>query len=410
MSLAPAQPQRLTVRSIPVQDPGDLLARLPHTSAFAWTRRGEGLIGWGECARIRVGPGVGRFARAETKLRHLLAGADVSDSVGVAGSGPVAFGSFTFDPGAEGSVLVVPRVVMGRRGGKAWLTTIGDGDGLTGIRPVTPPGDIRWDDGALPMPDWMRAVGEAVTAIRAGRLNKVVLSRDVYARASNPIDPRSLLDRLCRRFPDCYAFSCAGLVGATPELLIRREGDRLASLVLAGSARRGVDSGEDRDLGTSLLASAKDVEEHELAVDSVRAALASHCSSLDVEPHPSLLVLANVQHLATCVSGTLAGDASALEVAASLHPTAAVCGSPAEEALALIRFLENMQRGRYAGPVGWLDGRGNGEWGIALRCAELQGHMARLFAGNGIVAGSDPEAELAETQTKLRAMQDALEE
>lgn len=410
MSIAPGQPERLAVRSVPVDDPVDLIARLPEASSLAWVRDGEGLVGWGEVARIRVGPGTDRFARAERELRELLAGAEISDAVGVPGSGPVAFGSFTFDPRTGGSVLVVPRIVLGRRGGRAWLTTIGDGNGLTGIQPVSVPADVQWGDGALSPPAWMRAVERAVATVHAQRLRKVVLSRDVRATAAEPMDPRALLHRLTRRFPECYAFSCAGLIGATPELLIRRDGDRVASQVLAGTTRRGNDPGEDDRLGRALLDSAKDVEEHEVAVASVRAALAPRCAELTVDPQPSLLVLANVQHLATSVAGRLAHDASALEVAAALHPTAAVCGTPTDEALNLIRQLEGMERGRYAGPVGWLDGRGNGEWGIALRCAELDGMHARLFAGNGIVAGSDPATELAETQAKLRAMQEALED
>lgn len=412
MSIAPERPQPLNVRSVPIDDPGDLIARLPNSSPLAWVHRGEGLVGWGEAAKIRVGSGADRFARAERELSQLAEGADISDSLGVPGSGLVAFGSFTFDPREGGSVLVVPRVVMGRRGGRSWLTVTGEQERspLWPVAPPSGPADIRWDDGALPPPEWMRAVAGAVSAIRAGQLDKVVLSRDVYAHAAGPIDPRALLARLSRRFPDCYAFSCAGLVGATPELLIRREGNRLESLVLAGSAPRGADEVEDKAIGASLLASAKDVEEHEFAVASVREVLRPRCTRLHVDAEPSLLVLANVQHLATSVSGRLGGDASALEVAAALHPTAAVCGTPAAAALDTIRRLEAMSRGRYTGPVGWLDGDGNGEWGIALRCAELDGSWARLFAGNGIVAGSEPEAELAEAQTKLRAMQEALED
>lgn len=409
MSIAPRQPDRLPVHSVPVDDPADLIARLPDASSLAWVRHGEGLVGWGEVARIRLGPGTDRFARGERELRDLFASAEISDAVGVPGSGPVAFGSFTFDPRAGESVLIVPQVVLGRRDGRAWLTTIGGDNGLTGIQPVSVPVEVRWGDGALSPPAWMRAVEQAVATIRARPLRKVVLSRDVRATAAEPLDPRALLHRLAQRFPGCYTFSCAGLVGATPELLVRRDGDRVASQVLAGTTRRGNDAEEDERLGRALLDSAKDVEEHEVAVASVRAALAARCAELTVDPHPSLMVLANVQHLATSVAGRLARDASALEVAAALHPTAAVCGTPTEEALDLIRGLEGMGRGRYAGPVGWLDGRGNGEWGIALRCAELDGRQARLFAGNGIVAGSDPGTELAETQAKLRAMQAALE-
>src|SRR5262249_45546971 len=245
-------------------------------------------------------------------------------------------------------------------------------------------------------------------------LSKIVLARDLCATASEDIDVRVLLARLAARYPDCWTFSCAGLVGATPELYIRRMGADVRSPVLAGATPRGGSAGEDDALGAALLASAKDVEEHRYAVADVRAALAPLCDRLDIDEQPWLLRLANLQHLATGVTGRLSGPqqaappaaalsehASALAIAAALHPTAAVGGTPASAAMELIRELEGMDRGRYAGPVGWVDARGNGEWGIALRCAELDGPRARLFAGCGIVADSDPVAELAETQVKF---------
>jgi menaquinone-specific isochorismate synthase len=243
----------------------------------------------------------------------------------------------------------------------------------------------------------------------------VVLARDLHATASVSVDERLLLSRLAARYPDCYTFACAGLIGATPELLIRRQGQQITSLVLAGTMPRSRDAAEDTVLGAALLASAKDAEEHEYAAASVRDALTPLCDRLTVEEHPSLLRLANVQHLATAVTGHLATASppgtvhSVLALVDALHPTAAVCGTPTEAAMELIRELEGMDRGRYAGPVGWVDTEGNGEWGIALRCAELDGPRARLFAGCGIVAGSDPAAELAEAQTKFRPMQFALE-
>jgi menaquinone-specific isochorismate synthase len=197
-------------------------------------------------------------------------------------------------------------------------------------------------------------------------------------------------------------------VGATPELLIRRRGASVESLVLAGTARRAAVEADDAAVGAELLSSAKDNREHEFAVDSVALVLAGVCDDLTVDDGPFLLKLANVQHLATRVRGRLAEPLSALELAGRLHPTAAVCGTPRAEAEGLIRRLEGMERGRYAGPVGWVDAAGDGEFGIALRCAEVNGARARLFAGNGIVADSRPEAELEETRLKLRAMQSAL--
>ena len=243
-----------------------------------------------------------------------------------------------------------------------------------------------------------------------GDLRKVVLARDVFGRADRPIDTRAVLARLSARYPDCYTFSCAGLVGATPELLIRRDGDEVRSLVLAGTMPRGDTDEEDARLAAALLASAKEAEEHFYAADSVRQVLAPLCDELEVPAGPELLTLPNVHHLGTRVVGRLAADRSALALAAALHPTAAVGGDPPEVAVDLIRELENMDRGRYAGPVGWMDAHGNGEWGIALRCAQLDGRTARLIAGCGIVAGSDPAAELAETLSKFRPMRTALDD
>jgi menaquinone-specific isochorismate synthase len=409
----------LAVATVEVPDPGDLLARLPGPAALAWVRRGDGLVGWGEAARLTLPAGTDRFTAGEKWLRELFDDARVTDEVRVPGSGPVALGSFTFDPACEGSVLIVPRVLLARRDGRSWLTTIGGRgapaalDQLPAPAPVTAPGQVRWSDGSLSAPQWEQAVAAAVAAIRAGALSKVVLARDLRALASGPIDPRLLLTRLAARYPDCYAFSCAGLVGATPELYIRRTGDRVTSLVLAGTAPRGGSPAADDALGAGLLASPKNVEEHGYAVAAVRAALAPLCAELSVAPAPALLRLANVQHLATRVTGVLAARAgglpSALALAAALHPTPAVCGTPPGAALQMIRDLERMDRGRYAGPVGWVDAGGNGEWGIALRCAAVDGPRARLFAGCGIVADSDPAAELAEAQAKFRPVQQAID-
>ncbi|MBV9853091.1 MAG: isochorismate synthase [Streptosporangiaceae bacterium] len=407
------------MRSTPVADPGDLLGWLPEPAALAWVHRGAGLAGWGEAARITLPAGDDRFTAGEKWLREVFDGADVRDEVGALGTGPVAFGSFTFDASSDGSVLVVPRAVLGRDGrGRAWLTTIGPASESAeaaawrppAVSPLLPPGEIRWHDGSLTAPQWERAVAAAVRRITQGQLRKVVLARDLYATASEPVDERVLLRRLAARYPDCFTFACAGLVGATPELLIRRAGTEVGALVLAGSAPRGSCAEEDAALADGLLGSAKNIEEHAYAAASVREALEPLCAALDVSPRPELLRFANVQHLGTRVLGALATDRSALALAAALHPTAAVGGTPTEAAVELISELEQMDRERYAGPVGWMDASGNGEWGIALRCAQIRGRRARLFAGCGIVAGSDPAAELAEAQVKFRPMQTALEQ
>lgn len=417
------------MRTARFPDPGDLIGRLPEPGALAWVRRGDGLAGWGTAARITLPAGQDRFAAGEKWLRELFDAADVTDEVDGPGTGPVAFGSFTFDPTSDGSVLVVPRAVLGRRDGVSWLTTITPAgpDGQPGYRghdwrepgdlprpgPLTTPTSVRWSDGSLTAPQWERAVATAVTAIAQGDLHKVVLAMELNATAAAEIDPRVLLARLAQRYPDCYTFACDGLVGATPELLIRRTGPEVFSLVLAGTKPRGGTPDADLALGRSLLASAKDREEHQYAVADVRAALLPLCERLDVDPEPALVRLANVQHLGTEVHGRLAAadeaSHSALALAAALHPTAAICGTPAELAMELIRELEHMDRGRYSGPVGWVDSRGNGEWGIALRCGLVAGRNARLFAGCGIVAESDPPSEVAEAQSKFWPMRYAVE-
>ena len=435
---AAPEPGGLMVRTVPIDDPGDLLARIPPAPALAWIRQGCGLVGWGEVARVTLPAGEDRFTAGEKWLRDLFEGVVAEDRVQLPGTGPVAFGSFTFDPASDGSVLIVPRVILGRdQSGQAWFTTISDSpetaapaDDLaaavdlaavdlaaaTGTRlrrdaTARPDGmgRLRWHDGSLTAPEWAQAVADAVGRITAGALCKVVLARDVLATADGPIDARMLLRRLAARYPDCFTFACANLVGATPELLVRRQGSEVTALILGGTAPRGASEAEDAELAAGLLASAKNTEEHAYAVASVRDALAPLCTELDIPSQPSLLKFANVHHLGTAVRGTLGSDRSVLFLAGELHPPAAVCGTPAETALELIRELEHMERGRYAGPVGWVDAQGNGEFGIALRCAELAGERARLFAGCGIVAGSDPAAEVAETEVKFLPMRQALE-
>jgi menaquinone-specific isochorismate synthase len=409
---------RLLVRSTPVPDPGEGFCRqIPVPDALAWIRQGAGLVGWGEAARVTLPAGADRFADGEKWLREIIDGAQIDDEVRRRGSGLVAFGSFTFDDASDGSVLIVPRAILGRDGtGNAWLTTITP-DGETPWQPTPfdppePPDIVSWHDGALSPPEWEQAVGEAVRRIKhSSSLRKVVLARDLYATANRAIDARALLDRLAGRYPGCYTFACDGLVGATPELLISRDGWRVSSLVLAGTSPRGATPAEDSELAAALLGSAKENEEHQYAAASLENALAPLCQAMYVAPQPALIRLPNLQHLGTRVRGTLnSADRSALGLAAAVHPTAAVGGTPTDAAVELIRELESMDRERYAGPVGWVDADGNGEWGIALRCAQLDGDRARLVAGCGIVAGSDPAAELAETITKFRPMRTALEQ
>ncbi|GAA2275191.1 chorismate-binding protein [Nonomuraea roseoviolacea subsp. roseoviolacea] len=408
MSVALGTTRPLPVRTTPVGDPGDLLASLPKTAPFAWIRHGEGLVGWGEAARVEVPPGPRRFAWAREWLAEVLGDAHIDDAVKTPGSGPVAFGTFTFDENAPGSTLIVPRTILARRDGRAWLTTVGE-PRLAPFAPIRTPGRITYSDGSLTAPEWEHIVARASRRIRAGELEKVVLARDLLATAERPIDVRLLLARLSRRYPECYAFSVAGLVGATPELLVRRTGKHIESLVLAGTTPRGTSAADDVARGAALFASEKDRHEHECAIASVRQTLAPLCASLHTPDEPELLVLPNVQHLASHVTGRLADGASVLDVVAAMHPTAAVGGTPTGRAIEVIRELEGMDRAGYAGPVGWIDAHGDGEWGIALRSAVVEGRRARLFAGGGIMGNSDPASELAEAQAKFRVMQYALE-
>jgi menaquinone-specific isochorismate synthase len=409
-----AAPAGLVAWSVEVGDPGDLLSWLPAGKAFGFLRGGDGIVGWGEAARVAT-----RSSRdGETlsvAVRELLASMTVRDDVELPGSGPVAIASLVFDPAAAGSVVVVPKVVLGRREGRSWLTL------------VTPPGAVQVPalrrrptaalapvrariDAAVPAEsDYADAVASAVADMRAGRLDKVVLARALDVVAEEPLDGRAVAARLAERFPSCYTYVCDGLVGASPELLIRRMGRHAESLVLAGTVARGATPADDEALAESLLASAKDAHEHRLAVESVRGVLGSLAAEVEWDDAPHLLRLANVSHLATHVDAWLPSPApDALALAMALHPTAAVGGTPREDALDTIRRLEAAPRGRYAGPVGWVDAHGDGEFALALRCAQLDGARARLWAGAGIVEESEPHAEVAETTAKLEAVLTAM--
>ncbi|MGH1563702.1 isochorismate synthase [Mumia sp. DW29H23] len=396
---------------------------LPTDSALAWVRDGDGIVAWGEAARVET-TGPDRFADASAWWREISAHAVVRDKVDVPGSGLVAFGSFAFgddsgrtrgrEPGS--SVLVVPRVVVGRRGTTTWVTTIRDA-ALAPSAEVGPtdepaaPEGVVFTDGSTSGAQWESIVSEAVRRIEAGLLDKVVLARDLVADLAEPLDVRAPLRRLAEAYPNCWTFHVDHLFGATPEMLVRRERGLVTSRVLAGTIRRTGDDARDLALAGSLARSSKDLEEHEYAVRSVADALEPYCSSTNVPEAPFVLHLPNVMHLATDVAGVVDGaheSATALDLAAALHPSAAVGGTPRSVALELIAEIEQMDRGRYAGPVGWIDADGDGEWGIALRSAEYDGSRVRLFAGCGIVADSDPEAERAESQAKLVPVRDAL--
>jgi menaquinone-specific isochorismate synthase len=321
--------------------------------------------------------------------------------------------AFADDPGD--SVLVVPEVVAGRRDGVTWITEIsGERAPRSTVHPVRPirtPSAINYTSGQSSAAGYREAVARAVHRLRSTDLAKVVLAHDLVATVpdgDDPIDARYLLTGLADRYPSCYVFSVDGLLGATPELLLRRHGDTVSARVLAGTMwpTDGVDADA---LAARLLGSAKNQEEHRYAVESLLATLRPYCAELDAPEDPEILVLPNVVHLATDISGTLTDDVSLLTLTGAAHPTAAIGGTPKDAAVALIAELEGMDRGRYTGPVGWVDSTGDGEFGIALRCGQMNGDSVRLFAGGGIVADSDPDNEVAEAAAKFVPMREALD-
>jgi menaquinone-specific isochorismate synthase len=386
------------------------LARRPHT---VWISPELTLAGFGQRLRLDPGVGPGRFERARWMFAEWAADRAPVQSDESAPGGPYAFASFTFDEESSPSVVVVPEVVFASRGASSWLIRHGPQSQMwgeaapasKGLQPDRP----RFAGSSLPDHLWLEAVARAIKEIETGKLEKVVLARDHALWSKEPFELHRVLSKLHRGFPECLVYLVDGLVGASPELLIRRIGNAVTSLALAGSARRDPDPVADERLGSELLASQKDLHEHALASASVGRALGEVCTSLDRPAKPGLLKLANVQHLATPFSGVMAEPHHVLDLVGRLHPTAAVGGTPTVAAVDMIRSLEGMDRGRYAGPVGIFDSSGDGEFAIALRCAEVSGARARLFAGAGLVSGSVPEDELEETRIKLQAMLSALE-
>lgn len=397
-----------------IADPGSLFDYAPAEDLISWIHADEGMIAWGTLAEIEF-TGVDTFYQAETWWHHITQGAVVRDEANVPGSGLVAFGSFAFDPEDNTSLLRIPQVVLGKRGNIAWLTTI-TADGLVTPPELThtdepkQPADLQFSQGALSDFDWTGIVDDAISRIQNGELEKVVLARDKVAHLSEPLDVRWPLRKLAAQYRNCWTFKVGNFFGATPEMLVRRERGLVASRILAGTIRRTGNDQHDLALAASLARSSKDREEHEYAVRSVAEALEPHCASMNVPEAPFVLHLPNVMHLATDVTGVADDSATALSLAAALHPSAAVGGTPKDKAIALIRETENMNRGRYAGPVGWIDASGDGEWAIGLRSASIEngGKIVRLYAGCGIVADSDPSDELAESNAKLIPVRDSL--
>jgi menaquinone-specific isochorismate synthase len=380
----------------------------------AWVRSGDGLVGFGEYKRFEV-KGEDRFLVARNWWNEQLSDFLIQNNVHGIGTGPILFSSFSFDPN-EPSVLIIPEIVLGHKNGKSWITWIGNKSqpDITQISNSAISSEISWQKGSISEEKWREQVSAAITAIKSNQLEKVVLARDLNATSNTTIDIRNLMQRLEIEYPSTWLFLVDGLIGATPELLVRLNKSLVTSRVLAGTIRKSGNEDRDLALAASLAKSSKDLEEHEYAVKSVADALAPFCSSTNVPESPFVLHLSNVMHLATDVTGVLndsAKQADIFTLVEKLHPSAAVCGTPTEVAKKLITSLEEMNRGRYSGPVGWIDAHGDGEIAIALRCGQLSAdHKSiRIFAGCGIVAGSDPANEYAESQAKLMPMRTALE-
>jgi menaquinone-specific isochorismate synthase len=379
-----------------------------------WIRSGDGLIGFGEYKKIEL-TGEDRFEKAKVWWQIQLSEFKIQNNVHGSGTGPILFGSFSFDPN-EKSILVIPEIILGKKAGKSWVTWIGNDTqpNFSTISNSLPSGEITWSNGALSESQWKDQVSFAVDSIKQNKLEKVVLARDQVAASTVAINTRGLLQRLEIEYPSTWLFLVDGLIGATPELLVRLSKSLVTSRVLAGTIRKTGNEDRDLALAASLAKSSKDLEEHEYAVRSVADALAPFCSSTNVPESPFVLHLSNVMHLATDVTGVLndsAKQADIFTLIQQLHPSAAVCGTPTNAAKKFIIDFEKMNRERYAGPVGWIDANGDGEIAIALRCGQLSqdNKSIRIFAGCGVVAGSDPANELAESQAKLMPMRTALE-
>ncbi len=369
-----------------------------------FVRNAVGIAGRGVAATVPVDQAAGFLA----SLEH--------DST-VSEAGPVALGCVPFVPGSSAS-LVVPSVQFRKdAAGTASVTTVGDVDDDDVIaaltqRVVSPATAASWSiEPAVDVDAYLAAVAAARDAVRAGELTKAVIARPIVVTSSEPIDVHAVLRRLRASFGSSYRYSIDGFIGASPELLVEVEGPVVRSHPLAGTAPRTGDIDNDARIAADLIASTKNQIEHRVVIDVVHDTLLPWASYLDWEPEPSIVTVANVQHLGTRMEGMLSQPGpSVIELVRALSPTPALGGHPRNEAIELIQRVEGFERGRYGGAVGWVDAQGNGTWAVAIRCAELSDdrRSARLVAGGGIVADSDPHAELAETQAKFQAMLSAI--
>jgi salicylate biosynthesis isochorismate synthase/menaquinone-specific isochorismate synthase len=411
--------------------PGEPWFALEQPDRDGWALAGLGSV------RVLEARGDDRFVALSARWRALASSALADWGDGPPGSGLVALGGFAFAPGGGASAdwegfapasLIVPEVSLSRRDERASLTvnaelapddTVADalarisgrlgelrGTSLPLLDPA-PAGKYRVHS-PMPPSHYEEAVARAVERIRDGELEKVVLAREVEVHSPVDHDPAAILGLLREEFPSCYVFAVgrgdATFIAASPELLVRREGQRASTVALAGSIGRSADPAVDDHLGERLLRSDKDREENAIVVRRIARTLRSHAVWVTAAREPALVRVANIQHLATPIRAQLAAPVPAIELAGALHPTPAVGAEPREQAAKLIPALEGIDRGWYAGPVGWTDASGDGEFCVALRCALVRGRLARLYAGCGIVRDSDPAAELAETEVKLGAL------
>jgi isochorismate synthase len=414
---APQAPGRLVSRVIPLADELDPLD-LVGDDGFVWRSAAGTLVGTGVAARVPVGTGQGRIERAAEVVATILETAEVEDDG--SGLGPAAVGALPFHPANPGELVVPSLLLRADPKGRTWAVLTGEGPFdpppaavlLARLRAHTSGGRgwptarrLDWDG----LDTWRAAVLAALNAIGEGRLDKVVLAREAAVAAEWPFPRAELLRRLERRpGGSTFLYASGGFVGASPELLVRRQGRVATSRPMAGTVPQGAGAGAGAGGLARLTSSPKEAVEHRLVVDAVAEGLAKVADRVQVG-RPEVVRLATVAHLATEITADLTGPLpTALELAGLLHPTPAVGGSPRDAALAAIAALEPFDRGCYAGPVGWVDRAGDGEWAVALRGATLEGRHARLVAGAGIVPGSDPDAEWAETEHKLRAMLEVL--
>ena len=326
--------------------------------------------------------------------------------------GPIAIGNIAFQRMAP-ATLVIPRKVVGKdEAGNCWITTIDDASPTISPALASQPKPSTFNvEPITPIETYKKAVLAARDAVRSGAITKAVIAREIRVTSSIPIDVHAVLLRLRATFARSYRYSINGFIGASPELLVEIKGDRIRSHPLAGTTPRTGDPKTDDELARKLIASMKDQVEHRVVIDAIHEMLLPWCSYLDWEPEPSVLQVANVQHLGTLIEGHLSAvRPSVMEIVRTLSPTPALGGHPRDAALTLIAEVEELDRGPYGCAVGWVDGSGNGTWAVAIRCAELSDDRltARLIAGGGIVAASDPDAELAETQAKFQAMLSAI--